>query len=222
MWSRLTFVMTETSGSADVGASRTARRGPTSITATSHPPAAEVQEPEGGADLEERRRPGRVALGIHRRTAAATSPMRAASSLRLIGTPSTWMRSRTSRQVRRGEQAGRGSRRPAGPTRAWPTVEPLPLVPATWTSRTRSCGSPSRRQDGPHPLQLQVARPRLPPLVVDAAVPEGQRLVVGHPSVTTEDTEHEEKTALQRIAGSGLLISIALPSVFSVPLCPLW
>src|SRR3982751_1032357 len=31
-----------------------------------------------------------------------------------------------------------------------------------------------------HPVELQIARPRLPPLVVDAPVPEGKCFVVGH------------------------------------------
>ena len=56
------------------------------------PPAAEVQEAEGGADLEER---------VGGSPAASSSPhgrrrprsIRAASSSCEIGTPSTWMRS---------------------------------------------------------------------------------------------------------------------------------
>ena len=44
-------------------------------------------------------------------------------------------------------------------------------------------------QEGPHPLQLQVARPGRPDLVVDPPVPEGEGVVIRHVG-TTKHTKH--------------------------------
>ena len=140
VWSSPTDVTTHTAGSHTLVLSNRPPS-PTSTTATPTRRRAKCRNPR--AVPISKKLAGGCGSRSMSRTAAAMSARQAASSSPLTGTPSTCTRSST--RSRWGE-VNSPTRWPAARSTAAAiaAVDPLPLVPVTWTTRYRRWGSPSR------------------------------------------------------------------------------
>ena len=174
MWSKLMLVMTASTGRQTLVESKPAAQADLDHGRLDAPPARSAGSP---APWRSRRRSA-VRPGRRRLSAARTSPSSVGQLVagdRLAVDLEALL---DAAEVRRGEQAGAVAGAARGRRRAWPRSSPCPCCRRRGRCAAGRCGSPSRAAGARIRSSFRSPGVGRALLVVDVAVPEGQRLVV--------------------------------------------